>query len=258
MLYNNTMRKTETVRAIVIKSRNSGEKDKILKLLASDGRIINAVSKGAGSAKSKNRAGSQLFCLTDFVLTYTGEMAYVSSSEVVRGFRELQKDVVRMSAASYFCEEASFLENADMFEDDTLYRLLGHTLSVAEKLDENSILVLAIAFILKLCGITGIAPEFDRCVMCEEESEYYFFSSQHGGTVCPVCVPAMAEEAVIEKDEARYLKLLMYIDIRKIPSLINPDKDIQKKLFRCVNGYISEYFHKKNNSYDMLIGLFNI
>ena len=257
-MYNNKMRKSEKVKAIVIKSRTSGEKDKILKLLCSDGRIINAVSKGAVGIKSKNRASSMLFCLSDFVLTYTGDMAYVSSSEVIKGFWGIGQDIFRMSCASYISEAASFLENADMFEDDTLYRLLGHTLTILEKADENSVLIIAVTFMLKLAGIMGIAPEFDKCVSCGEESEYYFFSSRYGGIVCPVCVPAMMDEAVLEKNEARYLKLLMYIDIRKIPSLEYPEKSVSAKLAACVNGYLSEYFHKKNNSYDMFIGLFNI
>lgn len=257
LLYNNKMRKSEKVKAIVIKSRTSGEKDKILKLLSSDGRIINAVSKGAVGSRNKNRAGSMLFCLSDFVLTYTGDMAYVSDSEVIKPFRGLGQDIVKMSCASYICEASSFLEMADI-SDDTLYRLLGHTLTILEKIPEEYAVLLAVTFMLKLSGIMGIAPEFDKCVHCGEESEYYFFTSQYGGTICPVCVPAMSDETVLSKDEARYLKLLMYIDIRKIPSLTCPDTSITLKLLGCVNGYLGEYFHKKNNSYDMFIDLFNI
>ncbi len=257
LLYNNKMRKTEKVRAIVIKSTISGEKDRILKLLCSDGRVINAVSKGAVSLKGKNRAGSMLFCLGDYVLTYTGDMAYVSSSEVVRLFSGLQKNVVKMTAASYMAVMAGFTEISDMSEGEAVYRLVGHSFILLEKSDEGCAGILTVSFALKLFGITGIAPGFDRCVSCGEESEYYFFSSYHGGVVCPVCVPAMADETLLTKDEARYLKLLMYIDVRKIPDLEMPDIDTVRKLLSCVNGYSGEYFHKKNNSYDMLIGLLN-
>lgn len=256
-MYNNKMRKTESVRAIVIKSTLSGEKDRLLKLLSSDGRIINAVAKGAGSVKGKNRAGSMLFCVGDYVLSYTGDMAYVSSSEVVRLFGGLQKNVVKMTAASYMAIMASFAETSDMSEGEAVYRLTGHALSLLEKSGEETALILTVSFALKMCGIIGIAPRFDRCNVCEEESEYYFFSFSYGGSVCPVCVTGQKNEKIITSAEARYLKYLMYIDIRKIPSLELPDISIQKLFMECVNGYAGEYFQKKNNSYDMLIGLFN-
>ncbi len=252
------MRKTEKVRAIVIKSTLHKEKDRLLKLLCSDGRIMNVMSKGAESLKGKNRASSMLFCLSDFDLSYTGDMAFVSSSEVIKSFSGIRKNIIALTAASYISEEASFTEGSDMTGDDSLYRLLGHTLVLLEKSEEESFLMLALSFVLKLCGIIGIAPQFERCASCGEESEYYFFSSHYGGTVCPVCAGNFYDEAVLTKDEARYLKLLMYIDIRKIPSLTFPHNEIRLKMLGCVNGYVREYFHKKNNSYDMLIGLFNI
>ncbi|MBE6038129.1 MAG: DNA repair protein RecO [Anaerofustis stercorihominis] len=258
-MYNDIMRKSEKVRAIVIRSRASGEKDRVIKLLCDDGRFINAVAKGAQSLKSKHRASCMLFCLSEFVLTYTGDFAYVSSSEVIKGFFTLQQDIMKMSAASYFCEAVSFCESGQNGESDILYRLLGHSLTETEKMPEEGILTLCTSFVLKLCASMGIAPHFDGCSICSQKYESYYFSQRYGGVVCGVCPEGnMSYYPVLTAMEARYMQFLTYIDLRKISSLEFTDVSTQKDLFVCADSYMNEYFNRKNNSFDMLIGLFNI
>lgn len=241
-----------TYRAIVLRSVRYGEHDRMLTLFTYEKGKISASAKGAQSAKSRFLALSQPFTVSELVLSES-KSRYLSSGELLNGFFGIGRDIMKVSAATYICQLTEQLM-LDEEPDESVFRLLYFSLGLIEKSDETRSAMLAMAFALKLMGLSGMAPALDGCTECGEEKDFYRFDYREGGLLCDMCAKD-TDMPVLRRSEAALLKDLLYMNMNELNGIPLPDAATVKYLFRTVNNYIIYMSGQSAKSFEMFSSL---
>ncbi len=191
--------------ALVLKSRELGEADRLLTFLAPDLGKISAVARGARKTKSKLAAGVELFSRGDFIL-FRGKTLYtVTGQQIIERFIHLRQDPALYAYGVYFSElvERALPEETgppppvnrspvnrpppNQVPDDNrdiYHLLLNGWRSLACTRD---LFLFARSFELKLLQVMGCAPHLDGCVLCGNENTGHY-STGTGGLLCERCL----------------------------------------------------------------------
>jgi len=184
--------------AIVLRSLDIGEQDKIIVFFSKDTGIFKGVAKGA--RKFGNRFGSSLEPMSHVMVFYhekeNRELVTVGNCDLVESFFDIQNDLNTSFTLSYFAEliEEFFPLRS---EDDTLFRLL---LSALQSLKAGADLDFTSAYFeawfLKL---SGILPDFKRCKKCRIAiNSVSWLAHNKDGVLCSLCVPQGNDEIAPE------------------------------------------------------------
>ena len=95
--------------ALVLRTADYGESDKMLTLFTLQYGKISAAAKGVRKAGAKLRFAAQPFCFAEYVLAQKGERYTMISASGTDGFYELRQDIGKFYAASALCEAAAAL-----------------------------------------------------------------------------------------------------------------------------------------------------
>jgi DNA repair protein RecO (recombination protein O) len=180
--------------AIVLRSFNLGDQDKIVIFFSRNKGVIKGVAKGA--RKFGSRFGSSLEPMSQVNIHYYEkegkDLVTVSNCDLIESFFEVQKILKTTFTLSYFAEliEAFFPSNA---REDLIYRLL---LSVLRALKEGRDLnLLTRYFEAWFLHINGILPDFGKCKKCRKEIKVSrWLSPKKDGIYCEGCAPQKKEE----------------------------------------------------------------
>ena len=159
-------------KAIVVRSANSGDNDKMLTLLSPEIGKITVIAKGVKSLKNKSRTGAGVLCYSEFVLKKIREGFYsLSQAELLESFSPLSESVEALSLANYL---ASLCEMCVQINEsaDSEVRLLLNSLYVLTKRPDKLHLIKAV-FELKMCEIFGVMPEFNKECPCGKPALYF-------------------------------------------------------------------------------------
>lgn len=179
-------------RALVLRSRPLGERDRLLSLLTLEHGKISAVAPGARKVKSKLAAGVDYFTCGSFLL-YRGRSLYtVSQLEIEKSFRSIRMDIRAYAYGMYLAELTDkLLQEGEPYPE--VFRLLLNCWSC---LDENKAdnELLGRFFELKILSLLGYHPHLKGCLYCGSTAGPFFWSNSSGGIFCEKCLPA--EESV--------------------------------------------------------------
>lgn len=173
-------------KAIVLKSTDYNENDKLLVLLSEDLGIVYAYAPGAKKLKGKLSPSVSMLCYGEFVLFKKGEKYIIDSAEPERIFYGIREELDSLAYASYFCETCIETVTSEESQTDVL-KLLLNTLHFLEnkKIDAT---ILKSIFELRMMAIIGFAPDLIACNECGDyEKEKYWFSCKNGNAVCTDC-----------------------------------------------------------------------
>ncbi len=182
-----------TSEAIVLRTFNLAEQDKIVVLFTKDKGIIRGVAKGA--RKFGNRFGSSLEPLSVIKTIYyekeTKDLITLRSCELIESFFEIQKDLKVAYHLSYFAEltEEFFPLKS---KEELSYRLL---LSVLKAIKKGSDLYLTSRYFeMWILKIYGILPDFSKCRKCKKKfPQKAWLSQKKDGIYCDSCAPVKKE-----------------------------------------------------------------
>lgn len=184
----------EQTEAIVLRTFNTGEQDKIVVFFSRDKGILRGVAKGA--RKFGNRFGSSLEPLS-FVKFYYYEkerkdLVTIGNCDLLESFFEIQNNLKTSFTLSYFAELIEEF-SPSRAQDDVLYRLL---LSVMHSLKERGDLYfLTRYFEAWLLKINGVLPDFNKCLKCRKTlTESGWLSLKKDGVFCDRCAPKKKEK----------------------------------------------------------------
>ncbi|KLU65980.1 DNA repair protein RecO [Desulfosporosinus acididurans] len=202
--------------ALVIRSREYGESDRVLTLFSREMGKIQAVAKGVRKPKSRQRAGAQLFTYGDFLIHKGKSLDTVSQCSPKESFSYLWSDLDRSLAASAMAElldisTISGQPNAELF---TL------TLTCLFLLEQYETSLLLSAYALRLMVILGYRPHLGDCVECGErlQGERLFFSSEAGGTLCGRCRESYSGR-MVRAGSIAFMRQLIQADLSKLDRL---------------------------------------
>lgn len=171
--------------ALVIRSREYGESDRLLTLFSREHGKIQAVAKGVRKPKSRQRAGAQLFTYAEYLLHKGKTLDTVNQVSPKESFPHLWTDL-EMSMSATAIAELLDLATIPGQPHPELFTLTFSSLFLMETCDPAMV---QCAYTLKLMNYLGYRPRFTECTECGQkvQGERLLFSPEAGGVVCRQC-----------------------------------------------------------------------
>lgn len=203
--------------AIVLRTRNLGEADRVLILLSEDFGKFEAVTKGARRGRSRFVGNTLPFNYLK-ALFFTGKsMDTLSQAELIHPFSQLREDLYKLAYATYWVEliDGFVPEREEVRE---LFRFLLAAFVVLERTVEPQLLNLA--FEIRILNYLGYRPELDHCAGCGEQlAVVRYFSATAGGMVCERCHTSYRDLLPAGPEERDLLLSLITTDLRELAAL---------------------------------------
>ena len=203
--------------AIVLRTRNLGEADRVLILLSEDFGKFEAVVKGARRGRSRFVGNTLPFNYLK-ALFFTGKsMDTLSQAELIHSFAQLREDLYKLAYATYWVELVDgFVPEREEVRE--LFRFLLAAFVVLERAAEPQLLNLA--FEIRTLNYLGYRPELDHCAGCGEAFTIArYFSAAAGGMVCERCRLSYPDLLSAGPEERDLLESLISTDLRELAAV---------------------------------------
>lgn len=228
----------EKVEGIIVNELAYGETSKIINVITKEYGMIGIIAKGAKSLRSEFRSSTLKLTYGTFHIYYKeGKLSTLIHVDVLNPFRNIRKDIHRISYASFIIELSEQVIKQNPSKD--IYPLLVSTIIKIEELYDP--LVLTNILELKYLDYLGVMPVIDSCAMCGRTSSIATLSSTLGGYLCNHC---RTKEPIVDERVIKLIRMYYYVDIERITKL-----DVQPKIEASINQFLDEY-------YDRYTGLF--
>ncbi len=212
-------------RAVVLKTLNLSEKDKLVTFLTETHGKVKCVAKAARRLKS--RFGASLEPMSHVSLIYFGrehqELYRLNQCDIIQSFQEIRENPDSFYTAVYFLELANHLVVEAHSEPD-IFRLLVGALNEASKTDTPG--TLCRLFELRIISLAGYTPRLRKCIVCNREprSRWVGFSYVNHGIVCEPCFDKEPVATRIQSGTVEYLKKFLSLDLNHIRRLKIPQE----------------------------------
>src|SRR5215213_3254016 len=226
-------------KGIVLRSIRYGEADRILDLYTQESGLISAIAKGIRRTKSRFGGRLEPLSCVEF-LAYEGKtLDTITQVEVLRPFRGVREDLVRLEAAGGMVGVVRALSGGDE-ADRRVFNLLYHALDALEDREEATKSVEA-AFGLKLSILAGYTPRLDACVSCDgnlgeeaaDENPPYFAPSL-GGVLCANCRSAASDSFPLSPETLAALRSLVAHSIKEAVV----EERLEESVLRVVSAHV--------------------
>jgi DNA repair protein RecO (recombination protein O) len=181
----------ESSAAIVLRTRDYSESDRIVTLLTRETGKLGGIAKGA--KQSRRRFERKLEVFSHVMLYFRrrphGELVFITRAEAadLPPF-ELTDDIGKIALGSYMVELADALSREEA-ESAGAYQMLAAALGTLGR--HGASRALRQAFELNLLRWAGYQLEFRHCQICgrmpAEHTTSFVFIPSHGGIVCQYC-----------------------------------------------------------------------
>jgi DNA repair protein RecO (recombination protein O) len=197
--------------AVVLRSVDYGESDRVLTLLTEERGKISAFARGARASKRRFGGALEPFTLVDAELKErAGSDLWTLDSVVVRrAFGAIRGDLARIACGGYACELARELVREGEAQPE-LFALLVEYLSLldARPADPTGLR----AFELRALRAAGVLPRLDACVRCGgafAAGARLRLDPGEGGVLCGSCGPAHALAPIVGTETVAALDRLL-------------------------------------------------
>lgn len=172
-----------TIRGIVVKERQSGEKGKLLFVLTQDEGVVFINATGARNISASYLKSAQLFAYSEFTVYDKQGRLTLTEAALLDSFYELRKDLPSFALASYMAELAYL---SAVPADDGILRLVLNCLYALTRQKAPCDIIKAV-FEYRLCLALGQAPDFSGCSSCGKKGDRFDFSDP--AFYCETCFP---------------------------------------------------------------------
>ena len=202
------------VDALVVRTADYGESDRMLTLFSLQNGKISAAAKGVRKAGAKLRFAAQPFCFAEYVLAHKGERYTMISASGTDGFYELRQDIGKFYAAA----SLAGLCDAVLPEGIVNEELFLRAVNVLKEMCEGDAALALISFFIKLMELSGYMLDLSACAECGAVLEGKVFFDVAGGCFyCPDC----ARGAGVSESTLQVLKKCAGLEYD--PALITAD-----------------------------------
>lgn len=203
--------------AVVLRTFNSGEADRVVVLWTRHHGKVRALAKGV--RKTTSRLGGALETLGDVTVDLVasrGEFYIVRHVQHRRRLATVRTSYPRISAG-YAVVEATDAIPSDGVPDEAIYDLLVRVLGTLDDERYEPTLVPA-SFFLRLLALDGSEPVLDGCVNCAREGPLVAFDAEVGGTLCRECRRGVA----LSSDALALLRRVVGGDLAAVLREVDP------------------------------------
>lgn len=236
------------VNAVVIKTIEFKENDKLVWLYTDRFGKIAAIAKGARKSRSKFLSLTLPLCYGEYILFKGKTLFNIQEGKIINSFQGLLDNLDKLTYSSYICELIDICTE----EGEVNGELFKTFLTCIYLLNTNAIdyEILIRSFELKLLRATGYGLNLENCVSCRKKiSVSNYISLSHYGGVCEKC---LKEHGIyISRPAYNAIRFLINTPMDKIYKL-NVSKEIKKDIGRVTTFIISSNYSKKPKSLEML------
>ena len=235
--------------AIVLRERDYGEADRILTLLTPLGKLT-ALAKGIRRPTSHKAGQLGLFFRSRLLLARGRTFQIVSQAESLEEYEGLRASLERFTYACYAAELVDrFAQEGE--ENEPLYALMADGLRWCAQ--EADLSLWMRFFELRLLSLSGYQPQFFQCTTCAEPLQAVpnFFSSEHGGVLCPRCGAGQAGARRVSLNAQKVLRFLMThppVEVRGLRLLEATQREVEALL----KGYMEHVLERDLHSVDLI------
>ncbi len=226
--------------AVVIRTVDFNDNDKMVTLLTRDYGRMSAKMRGAKKPASKLFSAASLFCCGDYTFFEKDGRFGVKGCAIRRTFFGLQSDYDAYTAACFIADAVDKVAQ----EDDVPSGLFALTVNALFVLDTGTASAGTVLcyFLQRLLYIEGVYPSLSECAVCGSAPPFVRFSASHGGALCPSCG---RDHGGIVLDEALLcaLRLLAHTAAKDLGSL-DINADVQKRLSGALVVYLEHVLQR--------------
>ncbi len=228
--------------AIVLRSTDYSESDRILTLLTGTHGKLSAIARGAKRSRRRFVGSLDVICLVDVVLfrNKSMELARLDAAKLVDPYGELKGDMERLGYASYMVELTDEFVPPDE-PNEAMFEHLKGFLSMLKSVE--SVESVARFFEIRLLKLSGLMPHLTGCVCCGKTGleEKMSFITERGGIFCKDCTG----QAGLELSLGTIKTLLMAVRLpREKLHVLNTGevfkKEARKMLSECIKYHLGK------------------
>ena len=235
-----------TTEAVVLRSLDIGEADRLLFLYTPQFGKLRGLAKGVRKPHSRKAGHLISFARTRVLLAQGQNLYLITQAEGLDLHPHLHQNLERFALAAYVVE----LLDRFTYEGESqpgAYRLLVDTLA---RLDQGEHPDLTVRYYeLHLLDIMGYRPQLFRCVTCGAviQPEPQFFSAEQGGVLCPRCGPHHPEARPISLEALKYLRHFQRSDFNQARRA-RPTPPVWAEIERTLQHYITHILERRLNA----------
>lgn len=212
-----------TTEALVIRTMDIGESDRLLTLLTDGYGVIKAFAPSAKKIKSKHYSATSYLCYSHFSLEEVKGTYRVRDSVINRSFFKMGCDIKIISLQQYFCEVIAYLSPIDNESSDFL-RLMLNSLYILNQGKINPEVVKAV-FELKALSLAGFMPDLSACKSCGSSGQNgFYFNHLEGILQCYECVEQKGNCSMLDMTILSAMRFIVDSNFEKMFNFHIPDE----------------------------------
>ena len=183
---------TQFTDAILIRSVDYGEADRIVTLYTADLGKVSVMARGARRSKRRFAGSLEPYAIIRAeVAVGSAEVGRLAQAQIVRAFPGILRDLDKVLAAGRALELVR-RATAPREPDARLYHAAAEVLELLDRSASGRIASEAslVAFEARAMAIVGFAPRLDACGVCGRralEGQSALFDPERGSLVCRAC-----------------------------------------------------------------------
>ena len=202
---------TFTVEAVVLKTDDFGDANRVVTLFTKEFGKIEANAYGCRRARSSLSGALQMFNHISAQLTRGMKVDTIREAEIIHFYDALTNDLERLAYASLLFEIVNRMTLPRQRELETFFLLTKSLPALSKRNPKVAALIGACQFL----ETSGIQLNFSRCVHCGTEIEGDAAISLHdGGAVCMNCIDAAQDVRPYPEGLRRTFEVMLGFDWR--------------------------------------------
>jgi DNA repair protein RecO (recombination protein O) len=227
-------RPTQDTSAVLLRSVDFGESDRIVTLLTERFGRVSALAKGARNSRKRFGAALEPFQLiTASLAPSSGELMRLQEAQVVRSFPSILMSLDAMQEAGRALEAIRNVAPQRHVEP----RLLELTEQLFDALNQGHVGGVFAKTSLRVLDIIGLAPRLDACLVCGRvpaAGQSAMFDPARGGIVCRACGGGPIKLG----SEARAWMMLMLASESDVSV---PSPEVLRDVERAVEAFVARH-----------------
>jgi DNA repair protein RecO (recombination protein O) len=212
-----------TTNAVVIRSLDYGESDKIVTFFTKDFGKIKGIAKGARRSKKRFQNALDLFSHLRLIFFDREGMGFVRAEgcDILNSFPKIREDLKKIFYGNYLLE----LVNEMVGEREANREAFDLLLSFLSMLDEMEAKEERLrVFEIRMLSLFGYQPNMRKCDFCKKGWEDLkavpiFFSIEKGALVCERCSKGWDHLVPLSLGTARLIERISQMQLSKIHRL---------------------------------------
>lgn len=181
--------------ALVLRSTDSGDYDRLLTLLTPEHGKIYVMAKGARSQKSRSASLTQPYVFVNCEIYRKNDMNWLRGGSVLEYFNGLRNDIEKLSLAAYLADIAGEVTGEYVPAIDILRMTLNSYYGINKEILPPE--QIKAVYEWRTAGYAGYMPDMTCCRACRREvGESIYLDVMNGRLICSDCLRRRAASAV--------------------------------------------------------------